>query len=181
MIYPTREEYKAWIQTRPEDFFTAKAVCSDCLKPMPEKEIILRAIATMDGQKAILGQSSDTKEAIIFTYVCGTSRMSEECIDALIYISAGFFDVEKWDFSREAIEAAITCITEGEKEDRWGKKLSCTDRLDWKAINTYQHLSKAYKRKRAFFFWGNESLSSIEPYRRKIKPEKKTKKAEWLK
>ena len=169
MIYPTREEFETWLQSKPEEFFKTKTVCADCLRPMDEREIILRAIATVPFQT----------EVIIFTYVCGTSRMSAECIDALIYISAGFFDPDKWDFSPETIEAAIKCIMDGDPERRRQQDPARRDRLDWRAISSFQHMPADYRRKRAYFFRGNEKIIDFIPYRHK-KPVRKLKKAEWL-
>lgn len=169
MTYPTREEYEAWLQAKPKEFFKTNTICADCLRPMDEREIILRAIATVPFQT----------EVIIFAYVCETSRMSEECIDALIYISAGFFDPDKWDFSPETIEAAIKRIMDGDPGRRRQRGPAQCDRLDWRAISSFQHVSADYRRRRAYFFRGNEKIIDFIPYQYK-KPVRKLKKAEWL-
>ena len=172
MIYPTREEYDAWIKTRPKGFFTTDKVCSDCLLPMDEWEILLRAIATMSG-----------RECAIFTYICASSRMSGQLIDALIYITSGQFDIDKWDFSPDTIENAIQNFVDEVPliGCTVGTRKPAVDRLDWRAISTYQHLPKEYRRKRAPFFRGNERIVDFTPYRHTVKPEKKVKEAEWLK
>lgn len=172
MIYPTREEYDAWIKARPKGFFTTNKVCSDCLLPMDEREILLRAIATMTG-----------RECAIFTYICASSRMSGQLIDALIYITSGQFDIDKWDFSPDTIEGAIQNVVDEIPliGCTVGTRKPAVDRLDWRAISTYQHLPKEYKRKRATFFRGNERIVDYTPYRHATQPEKKTKEAEWLK
>lgn len=171
MIYPTREEYDAWIKTRPKGFFTTDKVCSDCLLPMDEWEILLRAIATMTG-----------RECAIFTCICASSRMSGQLIDALIYITSGQFDIDKWDFSPDTIEGAIQNVVDEIPliGCTVGTRKPAVDRLDWRAISTYQYLPKEYKRKRATFFRGNERIVDYTPYRHATQPEKKTKEAEWL-
>ena len=171
MIYPTREEYDAWIKTRPKGFFTTGKVCSDCLLPMDEWEILLRAIATMSG-----------RECAIFTYICASSRMSGQLIDALIYITSGQFDLDNWDFSPDTIENAIQNVVDEVPliGCTVGTHKAAVDRLDWRAISTYQHLPKEYRRKRAPFFRGNERIVDYTPYRHAVKPEKKVKEAEWL-
>lgn len=172
MIYPTHEEYDAWIKARPKGFFMTDKVCSDCLLPMDEREILLRAIATMTG-----------RECAIFTYICASSRMSGPLIDALIYITSGQFDIGAWDFSPGAIENAIQNVVDEVPliGCTVGTRKAAVDRLDWRAISTYQYLPKEYKRKRATFFRGNERIVDYTPYRHAVKPEKKVKEAEWLK
>lgn len=172
MIYPTREEYDAWIKARPNGFFTTNKVCSDCLLPMDEQEILLRAIATMTG-----------RECAIFTYICASSRMSGQLIDALIYITSGQFDIDRWDFSPDVIESAIRNVVDEVPliGCKVGTRKPAADRLDWRAISTHQHLPKEYKRKRAPLFRGNEIIVDHVPYQHATKPEKKVREAKWLK